>query len=413
MQKHLKSLFPMTSLPKDSYIFMAASLINSTGSALMWPLITLYVHNILHRSYGEAGLVLFFQSLASVLGQFVGGGLYYKLGVKHLIVGSLILQGCGQIGLVFAKTWYLYIVMMSLNGFLMAITMPAISAFIGFRWHQQQYRLFNVIYVSNNAGVAIGTTLAGILATISFNLTFLINGFSTLAFSLFFYMYFRHIDLTDEKDISVGLSPYSEESSTWILLKRYRIYLFMSLGSLLIWFSTSAWNSGVAPYLNQKGMSLSSYSFLWTINGLVILFGQPITSLYNRFVAKTLSSRMVSSALFYAIAFSFMWIFHGIYYDFMIGMLIATLGEMLISPSIPALITQTTGNSAPFYLGLVGGFGSMGRIIGPVLFGNLFDFWGISPILMLTTFATIAAVALFTIQRLFIQQHGDSITETR
>ena len=404
MQNSFRRLLLSPSYPKDSYMFMAASFVNSTGSALMWPLITLYVHNILHRSYGEAGLVLFFQSFASVIGQFVGGGLYYKLGAKKLIIGSLVLQGCGQIGLIFAKTWYLYIGMMTLNGFLMAITMPAINAFIGFRWPEHQYRLFNVIYVSNNAGVALGTTLAGILASISFPLTFLLNGLSTLAFSFFFFVYFRRIDLSDDKHVNVGLSPYSEETSTWNLLKNYRLYLFVSLGSLLIWFSTSAWNSGVAPYLNQEGMSLSSYSFLWTINGLVILFGQPIVSIYNLFLAKSLGSRLVSSALFYSIAFLFMWQFHAAYYDFMLGMLVATLGEMLISPSVPALITQTTGQSAPFYLGLVGGFGSVGRLIGPVLFGNLFDYQGISPILMLTTTSTGLAVLLFAIQRRFIRE---------
>ncbi len=403
MQNDMKRLSFFHSYPKDSYVFMLASFVNSTGSALMWPLITLYVHNVLHRSYGEAGLVLFFQSLASVIGQFVGGGLYYRLGAKNLIVGSLLLQGLGQISLIFAKTWYVYIGMMTLNGLLMAITMPAISAFIGFRWHEQQYRLFNVIYVSNNAGVAVGTTMAGILAMISFSLTFLVNGITTIAFSLFFFIYFRKINLSNDKAMNVGLSPYSEETSTWSLLKNYKLYLFVSLGSTLIWFSTSSWNSGVAPYLNQKGMSLSSYSFLWTINGLVILFGQPITSLYNRFVAKSIGSRLISSALFYAIAFAFMWLLHLQYYDFIIGMFVATLGEMLISPSIPSLITQTTGKSAPFYLGLVGGFGSVGRLIGPLLFGNLFDIWGISPILMLTSISTTVAVFLFTFQRWFVQ----------
>ena len=399
MQKRLKSLSFLNAYPKDAYVFMFASFMNSTGSALMWPLITLYVHNVLHRSYGEAGLVLFFQSFASMLGQFAGGGLYYKLGVKNLVIGSLILQGCAQIGLILAKAWLPYVGVMALNGFLMAITMPTISAFIGFRWPKQQYRLFNVIYVSNNAGVAVGTTLAGILAAFSFNLTFALNGLSTFAFAAFFFVYFRRIDLSHGNNMNVGLSPYSEETSTWTLLKNYRLYLFISLGSLLIWFSTSSWNSAVAPYLNQKGMSLSSYSFLWTLNGLMILFGQPATTVYNRFVAKSLGSRLISSAFFYALAFFFMWVCHGAYYDFVIGMLVATLGEMLISPSIPALVAQTTGASAPFYLGLVGGFGSVGRLAGPVLFGNLFDMFGISPILLLTTAATFMAVLFFVVQK--------------
>lgn len=410
MLGNVRNLSFFRKYPSDAYILMLASLVNSTGSALMLPLITLYVHNVLHRSYGEAGLVLFFQSLAGVFGQFAGGSLYHKLGVKKLLIGSLILQGSAQIGLIFAKEWMAYICVMSLNGFLMAVTMPTISAFVGFRWPDQQYRLFNVIYVSNNAGFALGTSLAGILASYSFELTFLFNGLSTFLFAAFFAMYLRRIDLSHNKDVSVGLSPYSDETSTWALLKRYRLYLFMSLGSLLIWFSTSAWNSGVAPFLNQQGMSLSSYSFLWTLNGLLILLGQQITAVYNRYVAKSLGARLVSSAFFYALAFVFMWVFHGSYMDFAAGMLVATLGEMLISPSVPALVTQTTGASAPFYLGLVGSFSNMGRLVGPVLFGNLFDWFGISPILMMTTFATSLAVVLFWVQKRFTQKASEKAT---
>ncbi len=375
----------------------------------MWPLTTIYVHNILHRSYGEAGLALFFQSLAGVGGQFIGGALYNKIGAKNLIVGSLLLSGFAQLGLIFAKSWYPYLEVMTINGFLMAVTMPAISAFIGFQWREQQFKLFNIVYVSNNIGVALGTTLAGILAEISFNLTFLLNGVTTIAFSMFFYLYLRRLEIKLADQEPIGLSPHSEVMSTWSLLRDYRAYLFVSLGSLLVWFSTSSWNSGIAPYLNERGMSLASYSFLWTVNGLVILFAQPLTTLFNRFITRSLGARLMASAIFYAIAFLFMWIFHHIYLYLVIGMAIATLGEMLISPSIPALITQTTGSSSPFYLGVVGGFGSAGRLIGPVLFGNMFDLWGISPILAVTTISSFFAIFLFAIQRNFTRQrHANS-----
>lgn len=48
--------------PKEALFFIIASFINSMGNALMWPLTTLYVHNVLHRSYGDAGFVLLLQS---------------------------------------------------------------------------------------------------------------------------------------------------------------------------------------------------------------------------------------------------------------------------------------------------------------------------------------------------------------
>jgi MFS family permease len=363
---------------------------------MLWPLTTIYVHNILHRSYGEAGFVLFCQSLASVFGQFFGGSLFNKLGAKKLIVSSLILSGMAQLTLIVAKDWTPYIIMMTVNGFLNATTMPAVNAFIGFRWQNQRYRLFNAVYVCNNAGVAIGTTLAGLLAAISFNLTFLFDGLTTIAFGVFFFIFLGKMDLSEDDGLSIG-AGLRGESNVLSLLRDYRLYLFLAIGTMMISVTTSAWNSGIAPFLNDEGKSPAVYSFLWTMNGLVILFGQPFISLLNRFVTKSLYYRLVSSALFYTVGFGFMLAEHKTYSFLIIGMIVATFGEMLIAPTNPALITQTTGRSAPFYLGLVGGVGNLGRLAGPPLFGSLFDSFGISPILLIATAMALCATLLFTL----------------
>lgn len=393
------------SYPKESYAFIAASLINSIGSALMWPLTTIYVHNVLHKSYGEAGLVLFFQSLSGIIGQFLGGALFHRVGARRLIVGSLVLTGLAQFSLIFAKVWWLYILAMTVNGLLIAITMPAVNAFIGFRWHDDRYRLFNAVYVSNNVGVAIGTTVAGLLAVISFNLTFFFNSVTTLAFAAFFYVYLKRMKNLDTSNWATGMMVHRQSGKSSSMLRSFRLYLYVGLGALLVFLSTSTWNSGVAPYLNQEGLSPAVYSGLWTVNGVLILIGQPITTVLNRYWLKSLAKRLVASALFYGIAFSFLYLFHATYADFIFGMVLGTFGEMLISPTIPSMITQTTGQAAPFYLGVVGSMGGIGRLIGPVLFGTLFDVYGLPPILCISAGAAMfGAIAFFIHGRLSTRQ---------
>ena len=44
---------------KLKWLFLA-SLLNNTGSALLWPLITVYVHDYLHESMTVDGIVMFF-----------------------------------------------------------------------------------------------------------------------------------------------------------------------------------------------------------------------------------------------------------------------------------------------------------------------------------------------------------------
>lgn len=385
----------LSAYPKEAIVFIVASFVNSLGSAFMWPLTTLYVYHELHRPMADAGFVLMLQSMAGVVGQFIGGSLFHRLGAKTLIVGSLLLCGIAQLSILFTKDWSTYVVIMSLLGFLNSVSMPAIQAFIGFRWKEKRTELFNVMYVSNNMGMAIGTSLAGVLASLSFSFTFLFNSLTTFGFAFFILWFMRGMTLVDKREVSVSAISNPSEQSPLYLLSQYRIYLFIGLGSASIWFSMALWNSGVAPYLTDMGMNYSAYSFLWTVNGIVIFFGQPITSLIKRLWARTISSQLIANAICYSCGFGFILFFHDRYYMLVLGMVIMTLGEMLMSPAIPAFITEKTGLAAPFYLGVAGSFVNVGRVFGPLLFGRLYDSGGVSPVLLLGTVISVVAIFLF------------------
>ncbi|MFD2369585.1 MFS transporter [Brevibacillus sp. GCM10020057] len=389
-------MFSPTSLlqryPREALLFLVASFINASGSAFMWPLNTLYVHTVLGRSMTEAGFALMLQSLAGIIGQFAGGALFHRLGAKRLIVGSLFIQGCLQLAIPFTGSWPLYLAIMIGLGFTLNLSSPAIQAFIGFRWKEQRRELFNVIYVANNLGMAIGTSLAGIVAAISFQLTFMLNSASTLLFALFFFVFMKHISHRELVGDSAALAEKRSLKETWQLLYRYQLYLFMALGAGLIFFSTSVWNTGVAPYVTGLGMPLSAYSWLWTINGIIIFAGQPVTSLIKRLLQQSLPAQMVASAAAYAGGFGFMLLFHNSYAAFVLGMIITTFGEMLLAPTIPTFITEKTSESAPFYLGVVGGITALGRLLGPLAMGYMFDRGGIQPALLLAMSMSLTAV---------------------
>jgi MFS family permease len=387
--------------PREALLFLLASFVNAAGSAFMWPLTTLYVHTHLHRSMAEAGFVLMLQSLAGIAGQFAGGALFHRLGAKRLIVGSLLLQAALQLAIVSVESWIGYIALMAGLGFLFNVSQPAIHAFIGFRWKEQRRELFNVVYVGNNLGMAIGTVLAGVIASFSFALTFLANSLSTFVFALFFLIFLRQMSHRE----LVGLAPDSPGSESRFdslrLLLNYRVYLFMALGSSLIWFSTCVWSSGLAPYLTHQGMPLAAYSFLWTINGIVIFVGQPVTSWLKRLLNQSLPGQIVASAVLYAAGFGYMYLFHTSYIAIVTGMIITTFGEMLIAPAIPAFITEKTGESSPFYLGVVGAINSVGRLLGPLVMGSMFDLGGAVPTIVLAASMSTVSVLLCLIHAAF------------
>lgn len=376
----------------------------------MWPLTTIFVHQQLGRSLSEAGFVIMIQMMGGVLGQFAGGSLYYRLGVRKLLIGALAITAVLQASLVVTAytSWWGYIVTMGLIGFTNNMSQPAIQSFIGFRWADQRDDLFNAVYVANNIGVALGTALSGVLADISFNLTYLLNAGTSGAFSIFFYYYHRQMKdsmgaVVQTKEESAAAREQQEHIPTrgalptltlWDQLRQVRLYLFLSIGAMFIWLANSMWGAGVAPHITDQGMQMKMYSWLWTLNGIFIFLGQPITEWMKRTISKQATSQLSWSALLYGAAY--VWIFFmPNYAGFMVAMIIATLGEMLVSPAVPAFLAAHTGRQAPFYMGVAGGISSVGRMMGPFFLGMAYDIGGLHSVVKMSIIISIAAVASF------------------
>ncbi len=383
--------------PKEVKVFLLASLVNAAGSALMWPLITMYIFKELGRSMTDAGLVILVQSLGGIAGQVFGGALYYRVGVKQLIVGSLVLNAAALVLLPFtSQNFTLFMFLMLMVGFCNALSMPAIQAFVGFRFADRRGELFNIIYVANNIGVALGTSLSGVLAQISYNLSFVMNGLTSLVFAGFFYAYLSKIQKAPGGLHLEKRSTSHTDQGTGDLIRRYSVYFFMGMGSLFIWLGNSIWNNGVAPFTISKGMPEWNYSILWTLNGILIFAGQPFISWLKKTLAGTPQAQMTASAVFYMLGYASILSLQT-YPVLVLAMVLTTFGEMLISPAIPAFISDHTGKAAPFYLGLVGGMGVAGRVIGPYAMGVLYDEGGLGPVAWLSVIIAALSVGSFAV----------------
>ncbi|WP_340005476.1 MFS transporter [Paenibacillus sp. FSL K6-0276] len=397
--------------PKEVKIFLIASLINATGSALMWPLVTMYVFDELGRSMSDAGLVILIQSVGGIVGQLLGGSLYHKVGVNRLIVGSLAMNALALFTLPAASNnWMLFMVAMGLVGLFNSLSLPAIQAFIGFRFTKQRGELFNVIYVANNIGVALGTALSGFLADISYMLSFVMNGVTSAVFAGFFFVYLKKIGGGPSHEVVEQQKTGPEKQSTWKLMGHTRIYLYMGIASMFLLLGNSIWNTGVSPFIISEGWPKKTYGFLWTLNGILIFAAQPLVTVIKRWFASTSTAQMTASALFYLGGYAIL-LWMPTYSGLVLGMVLATLGEMLISPAMPSFISDHAGRSAPFYLGLSGGMGAVGRVIGPYLMGRLYDSGGLAPTAWLACAMAVLSVGFFIIHA-YGNRRGHSLERT-
>lgn len=368
-----------SSIPAVIWILFAGGLINSIGTAFLWPLNSLYIHTVLGKSMTTAGLVLMSMNGAGVLGSLVGGYLYDRIGGKPVMLMGLLGSAVVVLSLGFITAWPLYVAGMVLLGFTQSMVWPSANALIGELWPTGGRRAFNMFYVVNNLGVAIGTAIGGMLAAISFLLVFVFNAISYLIYTGVFVIAMRkhRQQLANEPVVTeVPAVDSIRTAQNGMSVPITLPVLFLSLGMLVSWTAYSQWVGPIAVYTDQQGYGLTAYSFLWTLNGLIIVAGQPIlTNLLKRFMS-AISVQVLAGSMLYFLTFLLI-AWHPNYTGLLLGMVIMTIGEMIILPGVPAAVSQLAAKERMgFYQGIVASASTGGRMAGPVLGGLIFDNYG-------------------------------------
>ena len=127
----------------------------------------------------------------------------------------------------------------------------------------------------------------------------------------------------------------------------------------------------MAVRITDAGLPFVAYSSLWTINGVIIVVGQPLVPL----LAKVMKLRTQIELGIFVFAVSFLLLtFAHSFAMFVVAFVILTLGEMTGLPAVPAYIDQLTDPSETGkYQGLPNVAMSIGRAIGPFYGGLIVD----------------------------------------
>jgi MFS family permease len=387
-------------IPNTVKILIIGAFINSFGNSLLWPLNSIFMHEVLGRPLTQAGIVMALQSGLSLLGQFFGGWLADKIGPKKVMVVGLLTASCcvGLIGMF--PVWQVYAPGIVFMGLAYSLIFVPLNALIVIIWPEGGRQGFNYLYVGSNAGVAVGTALGGLVAQISFRLVFFSNAITFLIYFLILIFGLGQVQKRpNQGSVQSGFANngFSLEIKT---------LLTVSVGILLVWSAYSQWGTVLPIVMKQKGFSLPQYSFLWTLNGVFIVTLQPITNWVIRNWASSFQGQFYLACLLITIAFVIL--FGQLpYWSYIVAMLILTLGEMLILPAVPAVVAHLApeGRQGTFQ-GIVGGFGSGGRAVGPLMGGMIFDLWGGQGVWVMALGFMTAAIVVFMIYGMLERQMG-------
>jgi MFS family permease len=364
-------------MPKHMWLLVIATAINITGGSFLWPINTIYMHNHLGTSLTFAGVVLMFNQGASILGNLVGGYLFDKIGgYKTLSIGTGISIFLTII-LAINHSLAPYIILLVLIGFTSGIIGPSMYAMAASLWPEGGRKAFNAVYVANNIGVALGTSLCGFIANYSFDYIFIGNA---VIFSIFFLIVLFKFKPLEKMATSQAYTTVIEQSKKISNKASFRALIILSVGFFVSWFAYSQWNSTIASHTQNIGMPVSHYSLLWTINGLLIVLAQPLAALFTKKVESTKMHIYVGNTIF-LISFIYL-LFAESFLEFAIAMVILTLGEILVWPAVPSLANDLAPSGRTgFYQGVINSVGAAGRTIGPVLGGLVVDIFHIEILL--------------------------------
>lgn len=364
-------------------------LVNISGLSLLWPVNAIYIHTELGKSVTVAGLVLMVYSGAGFLGSVIGGWLYDRIGAIAVLLFSLAASGCVILVPVFWSGWAVYVAVMVVFGIASAVPFPVLNAMAGRAWPSGGRRAFNFLYVCNNLGVAIGTALGGVLAEWSFHSVFIGIAVAYTVFLLIVAIILRPL-LNALAPADKPLVPRHEQRTMGAKHKqRAEQHVAMAvkaatppvpwipifgilLGFALSWAVYVQWQSTISVYMQALHYPLSSYSVLWTWNGILIFALQPFVAYVTRRVP-ALHIQMMVGVCFYAVAFSLLSLAHS-YVAFFVAMTITTLGEVFVWPSVPAAIAVHAPNGRVGLMqGMVQSAATLGRMLGPLAGGWLYD----------------------------------------
>lgn len=348
----------------NAIVLYITTFFQSTGASLIWPITTLYMHNVLHKNMTISGSVVMGLSAAMMLGNWFGGKLFDHWNPFKALVISVGLALTTLLCLTFWNGWPVFAIFLLLLGFADGLIYTLLNSYATTIQKIDTRKVFNLQYLFMNVGVVAGTAIVGFLFDHGVQLVF---GSAAIMYGVFFILVCYYFNVK-------GLAKQSARAAARASKSNFKtpvvIYAILGL-AFSFYMAYILWETVIATHMTDLGMTTKDYSFLWTLNGIVIIFGQ---GLLDRFIER-LPVRwtvLVGSTLF---AGSFLVLIQATTYPmFIVSFLILTIGEILASPQIPAWVDDVSDPNAKGHAqGLLTMFVSLGRAIGPLYGGLLID----------------------------------------
>ena len=339
------------------------------GFGMVIPIIPFYIESF---SAGGSAMGLF-MAIFSIM-QFIfaplWGSLSDRLGRKKIIIIGALGNGISLLLLgLSTKLWMLFAAR-ALSGILSSATFPAAMAFIGdSTTPENRSGGMGIIGAAMGIGMVIGPGIGGIFAENNLSVPFYIgSGLSIIAFFLILLILPETLPADARSAHSEFKGP--QLRSMWNALHGPIGFLFFM--GFLVSFALTAFEGIFGIYaLHRFQYGPSRVGAILTVIGLTSAIAQ---GLLTGPLAKRFGEQMIIKvSLFGSIIGFILMLLAGNFATVLITVGFFVISNAMLRPSISSSISQLTDEDQGITMGLNNSFMSLGRFVGPLLAGFLFD----------------------------------------
>ena len=321
--------------PRLFWIIVVTYFIDSLGSTLLFPFFALYITQKFGVGMTQAGILLGMSSLFGLIGSMIGGALTDKFGRRQLILFGLVFSALSSLLFGLASDVKILYILVVIVGLLSRIANPAHDAMMGdILSEEKRQEAFGITRVAYNYAWIFGTAIGGLIAARSFLALFIADAVLSLIVAIILYRYLpetkprAHIEAKRSESFFTTVAGYR-------VVLRDLGYMAFTLAGMIVLLVYQQQYGALAVYLRDvHNISSKSYGIMLSVSGLeVVLFQIWISRTIRRFPPFLM---MTLGALFFTIGFATIGFVQGFEF-FLLAVVIATVGEMVMFPTNKAL----------------------------------------------------------------------------
>lgn len=379
---------------KFLYLYLAI-FINSLGFGIIFPLLPFYA-----KSFQASEMTIGLLAASFAIAQFIfspfWGRLSDRYGRKPIIALSLLGLSISFFSFGLAKNLTFLFISRIFQGIFSSAALPTAQAYVADATKKEERTKFmGRLGATTAMGFILGPAFGGLLNHNGFALPFFTaSGISFLNF--FFVLFWLPEVISNKEKLIIAKQGLFNFLRVWRAFKSSLLPYFLMAS---LWSYGLSNNQVAIPLFGMEKLNLSSASSIGWLFTLMASTSAIVQGLFlGKISRKITEPKTAKTGLFImALALFFMAFANSIIY-LASAMMIMAVGSALTRPTLNSLISKLTPENQGISLGTATSFEAMGRILGPITAGFLFQrFGGTGP--FWTTAFLIFIFLLFSINR--------------